>query len=266
MNDEYLQKEKRGRDEFSPNTKKLLESRAKYKCAKCRKPTLASTGDSKNSLIEDAVKIGEAAHICAASKKGARYCEWMTAEERKSVDNGIWLCRKCHELVDSDVHEYTIGALYKMKFNAELVESIKISEEDKNVINEIKDIFESDDVTYMLRDAKVYPYSDVQKTTVIKLLKLYKKLISSSNRYFKDSKLQSLVDDLVRAMGTIFDRIAFFKNYHCITIWDIVSLITNNLEEYFSTGDYKWMFDQCFYETWKKYDVLIQYYKVNCEL
>ena len=38
------------------------------------------------------IDTGVAAHICAATIGGPRYKAEMTTEERKDINNAIWLC------------------------------------------------------------------------------------------------------------------------------------------------------------------------------
>lgn len=90
----------KNRDDFSQATVRRLAKNARYHCSNpsCRKLTSAPTSDGKND-----VNIGVAAHICAAaSGPGARrYREDMTPEQRKSEQNGIWLCQDCAKAIDS---------------------------------------------------------------------------------------------------------------------------------------------------------------------
>ena len=37
---------------------------------------------------------------------GPRYDASMTPEERKSFENGIWLCQSCSKLIDTDITRY----------------------------------------------------------------------------------------------------------------------------------------------------------------
>ena len=37
---------------------------------------------------------------------GPRYAASMTPEERKSFENGIWLCQSCSKLIDTDITRY----------------------------------------------------------------------------------------------------------------------------------------------------------------
>lgn len=43
----------------------------------------------------------------------------MTTQERTSISNGIWLCRNCHKLVDSDEQRYSVTLLRSWKEAAE---------------------------------------------------------------------------------------------------------------------------------------------------
>jgi hypothetical protein len=45
--------------------------------------------------------IGVASHISAASPLGPRYDPSLTTQQRRSEENGIWLCQGCAKLVDS---------------------------------------------------------------------------------------------------------------------------------------------------------------------
>jgi hypothetical protein len=65
------------------------------------------------------LNIGVAAHITAASPGGPRYDPNLSAEDRKSPDNGIWLCQSCAKLIDSDQQRYTVSLLREWKRLAE---------------------------------------------------------------------------------------------------------------------------------------------------
>lgn len=88
------------RDDFSQATKNRLAKQARYHCSNpsCRKLTSAPTSDGVKE-----VNIGVAAHICAAAPgpSARRYRADMTPEQRKSHENGIWLCQDCAKAIDS---------------------------------------------------------------------------------------------------------------------------------------------------------------------
>ena len=104
------------RDNFSAATIETLAKRVSYRCSNpnCRRPT------SGPSLIkEKSVSIGVAAHISAASNGGKRYDPNITIEQRKSIENAIWLCQNCGKLIDSDEKRFTTKTLIDWKLAAE---------------------------------------------------------------------------------------------------------------------------------------------------
>ena len=104
------------RDDFSPATKNLLAQRTGYKCSNpnCNQLTIGAQINDEGS-----VNVGETAHICAASPGGKRYDPTMTPQQRKSSENGIWLCSLCAALIDRNENEYTVDLLKKWKRLAE---------------------------------------------------------------------------------------------------------------------------------------------------
>lgn len=107
---------KNARDDFSLETKRLLANRAGMKCSnpKCQKVTCCASTDPNG-----VTNIGVAVHICAAAKNGPRYDETMSLEERKSSENGIWLCQSCAKMIDSDSVRYPKEVLQVWKQLAE---------------------------------------------------------------------------------------------------------------------------------------------------
>lgn len=104
------------RDDFTQKTKDILARRVSFVCSNpaCRKRT-CGPGDQPN----ETVNIGVAAHITAASEGGPRYDPFMTAEERSSVENGIWLCQNCAHLIDVDPERYPVTMLDAWKEQTE---------------------------------------------------------------------------------------------------------------------------------------------------
>jgi hypothetical protein len=104
------------RDDFPEPTKRRLGQRVGLYCSnpECRVstagPTLAAT---------DAVNLGVAAHITAASPDGPRFDASLKPEERSDIGNAIWLCQTCAKLIDSDIHRFTIEVLRSWKGGAE---------------------------------------------------------------------------------------------------------------------------------------------------
>lgn len=106
----------RNRNEFTANTREILAKRVNYVCSLpgCRQPT---SGPRKSH--DKAVSIGVAAHITAASPRGARYNRRMTSEQRRSPKNGIWACQNHGKLIDNDAEQYPVKVLREWKRDAE---------------------------------------------------------------------------------------------------------------------------------------------------
>jgi hypothetical protein len=101
-------------DDFSQKVKETLKQRAAFICSNpdCRKMTIAPSIEA-----EDKVQyMGKCAHITAASKGGPRYDEKLKPEERASINNGIFLCANCADLIDkNDGLDYPESLLRKWK-------------------------------------------------------------------------------------------------------------------------------------------------------
>ncbi len=112
------------RDEFTPSVKRVLAQRVNYICSNpdCRGHTVGPSSDPNKSI-----NVGVAAHITAAAPGGPRYDPMLSDEERKSSENGIWLCQKCGKLIDSDINLFSKIVLYNWKEVADLqaLDSIK---------------------------------------------------------------------------------------------------------------------------------------------
>jgi NACHT C-terminal Alpha/Beta 2 len=123
------------RDEFTLKTKELIAGRADYKCSKpdCNISTRGAASD-----IDKMINIGVAAHITAASPNGPRYDPELTADERKSTSNGIWLCQTHANLIDKDENFFTVELLLSWKDTIEKKSFQRVSQynttEDQEII------------------------------------------------------------------------------------------------------------------------------------
>ncbi|MBL7704608.1 MAG: hypothetical protein JNM21_03565 [Taibaiella sp.] len=102
------------RDNFTKPTIKKLAERAHYICSnpECKKMTVGPHADPNKSTI-----TGIAAHICGAKDgvKSPRYDKDQTSDERKGINNGIWLCHDCSDMVDKDEKCYPATLLRQWK-------------------------------------------------------------------------------------------------------------------------------------------------------
>lgn len=111
-----MKEQDRTRDDFTQATKEQLAKRVAYICSNpgCRVQTVGPNNDKNKSL-----NIGVAAHICAASPGGPRYNPGMSTNERKDIENGIWLCQNCAHKIDHNPEQYSVEVLQKWKGDAE---------------------------------------------------------------------------------------------------------------------------------------------------
>lgn len=107
----------KNRDDFSESTKRMLADRVGWRCSfpNCGQSTLGPS----NSDPEKKINNGIAAHICAAAENGPRYDPNMSPEQRKHIDNGIWMCRNHGNLIDADFCTYTVEELKQWKKQSE---------------------------------------------------------------------------------------------------------------------------------------------------
>lgn len=121
------------RDEFTQQVKEDLAKRAGYKCSNpdCKCTTIAPTAGSKKSQT-----IGVAAHITAAAAGGPRFDKTLSSDERKSVDNGIWLCQNCAKKIDSDKITFTVMRLIIWKNAAETAQYSEFHQSNRALPNE----------------------------------------------------------------------------------------------------------------------------------
>jgi hypothetical protein len=107
----------KNRDDFAEKTKKTLAERVAWRCSwpSCNEITIGPNSTDATKSINN----GIAAHIHAAAKHGPRYREDMSAEDRKHISNGIWMCRKHGNLIDADFEMYSSETLMSWKHEAE---------------------------------------------------------------------------------------------------------------------------------------------------
>jgi len=88
------------RDDFTTTTARKLAERAGYMCSNPDSNCLTAGPSEKDAQL--ATKKGRACHICAASENGPRYDKHQTPDERRHMNNGIWLCANCSDLIDKN--------------------------------------------------------------------------------------------------------------------------------------------------------------------
>lgn len=97
---------------FSQKVIQTLAERAAFMCCNpiCRQLTVQAHSNPGKSL-----RTGQGCHIRAASPGGPRYDPRQTPEQRRSIENGIWLCSTCAQVIDKDEAVHTAELLRKWK-------------------------------------------------------------------------------------------------------------------------------------------------------
>lgn len=104
------------RDDFSQPARRTLAARAGGHCSN---PTCRALTSGPELEGAGSIDLGKAAHITAAAPGGCRYAPDLTATERSSVENGVWLCAKCADLIDKKAKDYPVALLQEWKRSAE---------------------------------------------------------------------------------------------------------------------------------------------------
>jgi len=103
----------RSEAEFSGETRKLIAMRAGYLCSipRCNRVTIGPANERLQATCK-----GVAAHIYSAAGGGPRGPGGLTAEERRSPENGIWVCEDHGRLIDNNRGtDYPPGLLLSYK-------------------------------------------------------------------------------------------------------------------------------------------------------
>jgi hypothetical protein len=105
------------RHNFTQETSRKLCDRVGGECSNpgCRASTKGPHSDGEASI-----NVGMACHIHAAASGGPRYDPAQTEEERRSINNGVWLCRTCGTLIDTDEDRFPAPLLRVWRAEAEL--------------------------------------------------------------------------------------------------------------------------------------------------
>ena len=103
------------RDDFSQTTKNLLATQVALLCSF---PGCGALTQGPHTNSDKRTNVGVAAHICAAAPGGPRYDPNMSKAERKSPENGIWMCHTHGTLIDNDYQKYSVAELHRWKKDA----------------------------------------------------------------------------------------------------------------------------------------------------
>jgi hypothetical protein len=104
------------RDDFPLAVRRRVADRVGKRCSNpnCQNLTSGPSVDPSRAL-----NMGRAAHITAASAGGPRFDPLLTQQQRRSIENAIWLCPNCAGLIDADEKRFTTVVLREWKQRAE---------------------------------------------------------------------------------------------------------------------------------------------------
>jgi len=190
------------RDEFTARTKRELQIRASFICSN---PDCWSFTINPGEGDESSISTGEAGHINGASPDGPRYDVGQTPLQRKSISNGIWLCRGCHTVIDGRRSKYAADMLRAWKAEhegvvrslaskgySESIEILRLSRKNPDVVRQFLDLLSDKRALYTTmpeeRPPRVLVSLDALRAELIRLRRnltpqstLYKQLSMASN-------------------------------------------------------------------------------------
>ena len=214
------------RDNFSAQTIRIIAERSGGRCAMCRAPTYGPRDIDYKSM-----NVGQAAHITAAAPGGPRFDPNMSPQTRSSALNGMWLCGNCHHIIDTNVKEYTVERLRKIKRDAEAdartalgVAAIdKIASHDNSPIvvatsanavmeirkikTQLEDMIQAKSQTHPNDLLEKLKYIDVVNDTYLsavgsELLVFYRRLVAFDNDHHTWLQVVRLLNDIIKAFST----------------------------------------------------------------
>lgn len=96
---------------FSSQTTRAIREYTGGRCCSCSKDTTHYNESGTNT------NLGEAAHIKAVSDRWPRFDPDQTDYDCSSFENGLWLCRGCHKIIDAPGAEvrYPVRELVRMR-------------------------------------------------------------------------------------------------------------------------------------------------------
>ncbi|MGY2463227.1 hypothetical protein [Vreelandella sulfidaeris] len=192
------------RDNFSVTTVRKVAERAAFFCSNpgCHRITIGPDQGAPHLSL----KIGEAAHICAASSGGSRYVMSQTPSERKSINNAIWLCASCATLIDKNGGDgYRETELRKWKRDHEALMK-ECLEGEKRVILQFLDHSSDEDlarrVVHLIEDRGAFfeSFQNENGEYVLDSLKeLRTSLTALRGEIFPESPLAVIVPSIIQA-------------------------------------------------------------------
>ncbi|PBI79747.1 hypothetical protein A9993_08345 [Rahnella victoriana] len=191
-------------DKFSPTTVTQLAKRACYICSnpKCNRMTIGPGNNEDESII-----AGVASHIRAGSEGGPRYDPNQTSSQRKSINNGLWLCGTCSYMIDkNNGKDYSVSQLEDWKNLHEGIIKDAL-EGSKRIIFRMlqatpKDYRSAKEIVAILSDKGVLlnPYDMENPQHVLLSIEAMRRDLVSLVRYLEgDSRVRIIAESMAKA-------------------------------------------------------------------
>jgi len=199
----------KSRDEFPVAVKRDLATRAAHFCSnpRCLRLTAGPQTKGKRGL-----GTGHAAHICAAALGGPRYEPTQTPDQRRSIENGVWLCRECGDMVDKDAESFEPEVLRSWRRNHEAmiaevrqkgwsstIELMRAGQAEPGLARRIVSIFEDRRVFWATFDAE---FPDRVRASLDQLRSELTKLRSDC---IAGNPIDTAIVSLLRTIRSFFD-------------------------------------------------------------
>ena len=123
-------------DVFSKKVIDAIAMRASFICSNpdCRSLTLFPS-EENHEIVQ---YFGNAAHITAKAMGGPRYDHSLSSEQRRSIENAIYLCTNCATRIDKNNGlDYSVELLHQWKTNHEQWIRNNLNKSKESPINEI---------------------------------------------------------------------------------------------------------------------------------
>ncbi len=137
------------RDEFPQKIKTIISQRAAYLCSNpdCDNLCIGPSNEKKDQVTY----FGKVAHISAASEGGSRYDTSITPNKRASIENAIFLCSNCADMIDKNKGvDYSKAVLkdWKEDHESKIRERLKSQKPLKSTIAELESVIESNETFF----------------------------------------------------------------------------------------------------------------------
>lgn len=237
---------------FSAKTIRLAKLRAAFICSRptCRRLTVSPSLHDEQLVHY----TGKVAHISAASAGGPRYDPNFSETERKAIENAIFLCSHCAELIDkNNGKDFPVAILSSWKVEHASWVSAQLNKSEHEILShQAISLNQSGGITAStVNIRKLAPVTDANKVHDIILFKKAEKALSGMNVYKLHRNLHSEGMCKLNAPRRLNDAAKFFaQSGHVFLIPEIehtklvYTATIETLEEFISQYFFTWPRDQ----------------------